>query len=79
MKGVVNVPYIEPVLVQDYVPNTEQAQQLTIDSFMKSLGFEKVKDHSFRNQEFTISDLRPRNVLKDKFGTIYVVDNIINF
>ena len=79
--GIVNtvsqVPYIEPVLKQDYVPYTEQASVLVIDYFMKSLGFEKIKEYSFRNNQYTISDLRPRNVLQDKFGNIYVVDNII--
>jgi len=77
-KGGGEIPYVEPILKQDYIPNTEQTFQEEIDTFMKSLGFEKTNNHTFRNDQYTISDLRPRNVLKDKLGNIYVVDNVIN-
>ena len=41
---------------------------------MKLLGFQKVKEYSYCNGEILISDLRPRNVLKDIDGDIYIVD-----
>jgi hypothetical protein len=44
---------------------------------MISLEFDKINNHTFRNADYTVSDLRPRNVLKDKDGNIYVVDNVI--
>ena len=76
-KGTGKVPYIEPIVKQDYIPNAQQAVQEDIDNYMNNLGFDKINDHTFTNSEYTISDLRPRNVLKDANGTIYVVDDII--
>jgi hypothetical protein len=70
-------PHIEPVFKQDYIPNAEQATPEEISRYMKSLGFDRVNDHAFTNGDYTVSDLRPRNVLKDAEGRIYVVDDII--
>ena len=41
---------------------------------MTSLGFAREGEASYGNGDVTISDLRPRNVLKDGDGDIYVVD-----
>ena len=41
---------------------------------MSALGFEKVDEATFTNGEVIISDLYPRNVLKDKDGDLFVVD-----
>lgn len=71
------VPYIEPILKQNYIPHAQQANQEDIDNYMTSLGFNKINNHTFSNTKYTISDLRPRNVLKDDNGTIYVIDDII--
>jgi hypothetical protein len=76
-KGEGKIPYIEPILKQDFVLNVEQATQEDIDNHMVSIGFEKVNDHTFKNEQYTVSDLRPRNVLKDADGTIYVIDDIV--
>ena len=70
-------PYVEPVVKQDYVPGAEQASQQDIDNLMLSRGFEKVNDHTFKNETYTVSDLRPRNVLKDPEGNIHVIDDIV--
>ncbi|WGK93783.1 MULTISPECIES: LPD38 domain-containing protein [Flavobacterium] len=76
-KGKDKTPYIEPILKQDFVLNADQATQEDIDNHMASIGFEKVNDHTFKNEQYTVSDLRPRNVLKDANGTIYVIDDIV--
>lgn len=70
-------PYVEPIVSQKYIPNTEQATQEEIDAYMESKGFEKINNHTFRNEEYTVSDLRPRNVLKDSEGNIHVIDDIV--
>ena len=44
---------------------------------MQSIGFNQVSDSKFTDEKFTVSDLFPRNVLKDKQGNIYVIDDII--
>lgn len=70
-------PYVEPIVKQEYITNTEQASQNDIDSLMESMGFEKVNNHTFKNDEYTVSDLRPRNVLKDSDGNIHVIDDVV--
>lgn len=71
------VPYIEVILKQDYVPNAVQATEQEVAEYMLSVGFEAVNEHTFVLGKYTVSDLHPRNVLKDENGIIYVVDNII--
>ncbi|GHT45435.1 hypothetical protein AGMMS49965_22370 [Bacteroidia bacterium] len=72
------MPYVEPILKQDYVPNATQATQQEIDGFMAYRGFDKVNEHSFTNGKYTVSDLHPRNVLKNEAGNIFVVDDIVS-
>lgn len=63
-----------PVLKQDYIVNTTYATLEEIDSYMQSLGFNQSGEAAYYNGDVVISDLRPRNVLKDIDGDIYVVD-----
>jgi hypothetical protein len=78
INGANHTPYVEVILKQDYVPNAEQASPQEISDYMQSVGFRQVNEHTFTNGEYTVSDLRPRNVLKDKNGTIYIVDDIVS-
>lgn len=71
-------PYVEVILKQDYIPNLIQATPKEIKVFMESIGFKQIDETTFVNENHKISDLFPRNVLKDNNGTIYVVDNIIH-
>lgn len=71
------IPYIEPIFKQHYVHDAEKATQFEIDYYMDSIGFEKVNDHTFRNGKYIVSDLRPRNVLRDAENNIHVIDDII--
>ncbi|MDL2223101.1 hypothetical protein LJB98_03280, partial [Bacteroidales bacterium OttesenSCG-928-M11] len=72
-----STPIVEPILKQKYVPNSVEATQQEIDGYMDELGFEKVNNTTFSNGEYIVSDLHPRNVLKDANGNIHVIDDII--
>jgi hypothetical protein len=76
-KGENKIPYIEVVLKQNYISNAMQASPKEIADYMHSLGFKQINEYTFTNGQYTISDLRPRNVLKDENGNIAVIDNII--
>jgi hypothetical protein len=75
--GSKRAPYIKVILKQDYVRNAEQATPHEIDTYMKSIGFQKIDEAKYKNELYTVHDLYPRNVLRDEQGTIYVVDNIV--
>jgi hypothetical protein len=70
-------PYIEVILKQDFVKNAEQATPFEINTYMESIGFQKIDEAKFTNGQYTVYDLYPRNVLRDERGIIYVVDNIV--
>ncbi len=69
--------FIEPIFKQQYIVRSEQATQSDIDNLMVLLDFEKINDHTFKNNEYIVSDLKPRNVLKDEDGNVCVIDDII--
>ncbi len=65
---------VYPVFSQDFIDNAIEATPDEIDAYMQSLRFKKTGDYTYYNGDLTISDLRPRNVLKDAEGDIYVID-----
>lgn len=65
---------VYPVFSQRYVPNATLATPEEIDSYMQSIGFHQIGEAEYSNNNITISDLRPRNVLRDTDGDLYVVD-----
>lgn len=65
---------IYPVLRQNYITNATYATHGEILDYMEALGFTACGEAAFTNGQLTISDLRPRNVLKNDRGTIYVID-----
>lgn len=65
---------IYPIYKQEYIDNAEFATPEEIGSYMQALGFNKTGEAEYSNGDITISDLRPRNVLKDTEGDIYVID-----
>jgi hypothetical protein len=69
-------PYIEPVISQEFIIGNKASIE-DIENYMQSIGFKKIDEYKYHNDEFIISDLRPRNVVKSKDGKIYVIDNII--
>lgn len=65
---------IYPIFRQAYVHESTNATPEEIEEYMNTLGFSKINEHKYTNGDITISDLRPRNVLKDTDGDLYVVD-----
>lgn len=65
---------IYPILKQSYIFDSVYATPVEIDTYMSALDFDKVDEATFTNGEIIISDLYPRNVLKDKDGDLFVVD-----
>lgn len=66
---------VMPILKQDLVKNAEPTPQISIDTYMAALGFEKVDGEGrFSNGCYLVWDVIPRNVLVDRDGDIFVVD-----
>ena len=65
---------VMPVFAQDFVLNAHMATVDEIDSYMGTLGFTRVGDGRYSNGEVVVKDLKPRNVLVDPNGDVYVVD-----
>lgn len=65
---------IYPIFRQAYIHESTNATPEEIEEYMNTLGFSKINEHKYTNGDITISDLRPRNVLKDTDGDLYVVD-----
>ena len=56
-------------------PDTAYSFHGLIDTYMAALGFEKTaEDGRFRNSQYEVWDVVPRNVLVDDEGDIFVVD-----
>jgi hypothetical protein len=69
---------VYPILRQRFVQGASFASFEEIDGHMLSLGFHKTKKEAeYTNGQFIVSDLRPRNVLKDADGDIYIIDAVI--
>jgi len=66
---------IMPVLRQDFVKDSEPTPQIAIDTYMAALGFNREEIVGrYTNGTYTVWDLIPRNVLRDRDGDIFVVD-----
>jgi len=66
---------VQPVIVQPRIANAHPATRIMIDTYMAALGFEKTSEEGrFRNSQYEVWDLVPRNVLIDDEGDVYVVD-----
>ena len=65
----------QPVIVQPRIANAHPATKIQIDTYLAALGFEKTtQDGRFRNSQYEVWDVVPRNVLVDDEGDIFVVD-----
>ena len=72
--GFGNGSTVYPIYKQDFVSKANFAIPEDINNYMASLGFKKSGEGKYSNEDITISDLYPRNVLKDSEGDIYVID-----
>ena len=66
---------VQPVIVQPRIANAHPATRIMIETYMAALGFQKSSTEGrFRNAQYEVWDLVPRNVLVDEEGDIFVVD-----
>lgn len=65
---------IMPVFRQRYIKGCVPATNNEIDCYMAALGFEKESLGVFYNKDFRVSDVLPKNVLKDESGDVFVID-----
>ena len=66
---------VQPVIVQPRVANARPATRIMIETYMAALGFEKLSEEGhFKNIQYEVWDLLPRNVLVDGEGDVFVVD-----
>ena len=65
---------IYPILRQDFILNEREATPIEIDMYMAAIGFQKISEAKYSNGVVEVSDLHPRNVLRDSEGDIYVID-----
>ena len=66
---------IQPVIIQPRIANARPATRIMIETYMAALGFEKTaQEGRFRNGQYEVWDVVPRNVLVDEEGDIFVVD-----
>ena len=66
---------IQPVIIQPRIANARPATRIMIETYMAAIGFEKTaQEGRFRNGQYEVWDVVPRNVLVDEEGDIFVVD-----
>lgn len=65
---------VYPLLAQRYIENARPASPDEIQAYMLSLGFLQKDDWTYQNADVEISDLKPKNVLVDVDGDLYVID-----
>lgn len=70
---------VYPLLAQRYIENARPASPDEIQAYMLSLGFLQKDDWTYQNADVEISDLKPKNVLVDVDGDLYVIDAEIKF
>ena len=65
---------VYPVVRQHYIKEGTPATQNEIDCYMAALGFTKNGIGKYYNNLYYISDVLPKNVLKDPTGDYFVID-----
>jgi hypothetical protein len=89
-----NVPYritgfaesslgdVSVVLEQLYVESGVPATQQEIDNYLQEHGFRKATisdgERGWTNGKYELWDAEPKNVLKDRDGTLYFIDTVVN-
>lgn len=65
---------IYPLLTQRYVENANPAEPSEIREYMLRLGFQETAEWTYQNNAYLISDLKPKNVLRDSDGDLFIID-----
>ena len=69
---------IFPVVRQRHIKGGKPAKQNEIDCYMSAIGFDKIEEGKYKFDKLVVSDLFPKNVLKDVTGDMFVIDVEIN-
>lgn len=66
---------VQPIIIQPRIANARPATRIMIETYMAAIGFEKTaQEGRFRNSQYEVWDVVPRNVLVDEEGDIFVID-----
>ena len=66
---------VMPVLQQQLIKDAVPATPIEIETYMAAIGFSKQNNEGrFANEYYTVWDLVPRNVLRDRDGDIFIID-----
>ena len=65
---------VYPIVKQPFIVNPYPATKIEIGYFMASLGFQNIGEGKFKNSRFILSDILPKNILKDEDGDFYAID-----
>ena len=66
---------VQPIIIQPRIANARPATRIMIETYMAAIGFEKTaQEGRFRNGQYEVWDVVPRNVLVDEEGDIFVID-----
>lgn len=65
---------IYPIIMQQYIKEVVHATPDEIERYMNQLGFANSGDARYSDGTIEIMDLRPRNVLTNKEGDMWVID-----
>lgn len=61
-------------MAQRYIEKAHPAEISDIQNYMTSLGFTQIDEWTYKADKIIISDLKPKNVLQDSDGDLYVID-----
>lgn len=66
---------VYPIFIQPFIPNTRFATKEEIAGYMQGLGFHPTsKEGEFENEQYIVSDLKPKNVICNASNDIFVID-----
>lgn len=66
---------VYPVFSQPFIPNSRFATKDEITEFMQNRGFRTLaEDGCFENEQYILSDIKPKNILRSVDGTIFAID-----
>ena len=66
---------VYPVFAQPFIPNARFATFEEIEQYMQLMDFKPMGEEGyFENEEYILSDIKPKNVLNANNNTIFVID-----
>lgn len=66
---------VYPIFIQPFIPNARFATTEEITKYMQDIGFRPTsKDGEFENDQYIVSDIKPKNVICNTSNDIFVID-----